>query len=89
MTSNTCFTWTATAGLDRQRVRWTPIVRYVALAVVACVSAGCTDDVAMQNPQTGKTEICRESLRGFNPWSQSMACVANHEAEGWTKASSE
>jgi hypothetical protein len=58
------------------------------LIVVAAVS-GCADDVVMQNPQTGMTEICHESLRGLDPWSQTMACVAGHEAQGWIRVGRE
>ena len=61
------------------------MLRYVALIVVAGVSTGCAGDVVMQNPRTGMTQICKESLRGLNPWSQTMACVANYEAQGWTR----
>jgi hypothetical protein len=35
------------------------------------------------------TEICQESLRGFDPWSQKMACVASHEAQGWIRVDRE
>jgi hypothetical protein len=53
--------------------------------IIACgVAAGCAQDVVVQNPQTGTAEICRESLGGFNPWSQKMGCVADHVAQGWT-----
>jgi hypothetical protein len=65
------------------------MLRYVALIVVAGVSTGCADHVVMQNPRTGMTEICEESLRGLNPWSQTMACVANYEAQGWTRGNQE
>ena len=43
----------------------------------------------MKNPQTGLTETCHESVRGFDPWSQKMACVASHEAQGWIKVGRE
>lgn len=69
---------------DRLKRR-TRVLRCVALSVVAAVSTGCADDVVMENPRTGITEICRESLSGFNPWSQTMACVGNHEAQGWIR----
>jgi hypothetical protein len=62
---------------------------YVALIVVVGVSTGCADDVVMTNPTTGMTQVCRESLGGLNPWSQTMACVANYEAQGWTRANQE
>jgi|GEM_PF-2505850 hypothetical protein len=47
--------------------------------------SGCSDDVVMRNPHTGLTETCQESGRGFDPWSQVMACVADHEARGWIR----
>jgi hypothetical protein len=71
---------------DRNLVRWTPLLRYLALIVVVGVSTGCADDVVMTNPRTGMTQICQESLGGLNPWSQTMACVANYEAQGWRRA---
>jgi hypothetical protein len=39
----------------------------------------------MQNPRTGATDVCRDSLHGLNPWSQTMACVAGYEAQGWIR----
>jgi hypothetical protein len=74
---------------ERSLVWWTPMLRYVALIGVVGVSTGCADDVVMQNPRTGMTQICGESLRGLNPWAQTMACVANYEAQGWTRANQE
>jgi hypothetical protein len=65
------------------------MLRWVAVSVVAAVSAGCAGDVVMESPRTGMTEICRESFYGFNPWSQKMACVGNHEAQGWVRVNSE
>jgi hypothetical protein len=55
------------------------------LCAAATVLAGCASDVVMQNPRTGATDVCRESLHGLNPWSQTMACVAGHEAQGWVR----
>jgi hypothetical protein len=63
------------------------LLHYVVIALATGVSTGCADDVVMTNPRTGMTEICQESLRGFNPWSQTMACAANHEAQGWIRVS--
>jgi len=77
------------AGSERKHLRWAPMLRYVRLMVVAGVLTGCANDVVMTNPQTGMTETCQESLGGLNPWSQTMACVASHEAQGWTRASQE
>jgi len=74
-----------TVGSDRKEGRRTPILRYAALIVVAVASTGCADDVVLKNPRTGATEVCRDSLRGLDPWSQTMACVANYEAQGWIR----
>lgn len=79
------FTRGPAAKPDRRPIPWAAM-RYMVLIVVTCVSTGCADDVVMKNPQTGQTETCHESLRGLDPWSQSMACVADHEAQGWTRA---
>jgi len=87
MKPNSHFADGAVAYPDRQLGRRMPIQRYVALIVVACASAGCAHDVALENPQTGATLVCRESAGGFNPWSQTMGCVADHVARGWTTSS--
>ena len=89
MKPNSYFSEGAAPRSERNLVRWTPMQRYVALIVVAGVSTGCADDLVMQNPRTGMTQICEESLRGLNPWSQTMACVGNYEAQGWTRANQE
>jgi hypothetical protein len=60
------------------------------LACAALLAAvGCADDVTMRNPRTGATEVCRQSLQGLDPWSQTMTCVANHEAQGWKRVAPE
>jgi hypothetical protein len=64
-----------------------PIFRCAVLIVVAAASTGCADDVVLKNPRTGAIEICQNSLRGLDPWSQTMACVANYEAQGWIRTS--
>ena len=61
-------------------------VRCLTLITAAGLLAGCAADVAMINPRTGDTAICRESLGGLNPWSQKEACVGKHFAEGWISA---
>jgi len=61
-------------------------VRCVALLIVGSFLAGCAADVVMVNPRTGETAVCRESLRGLNPWSQKESCVGDHIAQGWTRA---
>jgi len=83
MKSNACHG--VGAGSGRRFARSMPVLRYGILAAAA-VLAGCSDDVVMKDPRTGMTEICPESLRGFNPWSQTMACVGAHEAQGWVRA---
>jgi hypothetical protein len=70
-------------------LQWNRALRYSALITVAAFSAGCSNDVVMQNPRTGMTEICQESQRGLDPWSQKMACVASHEAQGWIRVDRE
>ncbi|MGO8918358.1 MAG: hypothetical protein ACLQJR_20865 [Stellaceae bacterium] len=89
MKRNSYLSGNVAASSDRDPVRRAPILRYVVLIVAAGVSAGCADDVVMKNPHTGMTETCQESLHGLNPWSQTMACVASHEAQGWTRVDQE
>lgn len=84
MSPNAHFSGSPMAKSDRKLIKWTTIRRYIALLVVACVSTGCAG-VVMQDPHTGATETCQNSLAELNPWSQTMACVANHEAQGWTR----
>ena len=53
------------------------------LITVFCL-AGCSHDVAFENPTTGATATCHAGLlAGINPWSQFDSCVENREAEGW------
>lgn len=77
------------AGSDRVLARRTPVLRYLLLILAAGVSTGCAGDVVMQNPHTGQTETCQESLHGLDPWSQTMACVEAHEVQGWTRVDRE
>jgi hypothetical protein len=62
-------------------------VRSIGLLIAAGLLAGCAADVVMVNPRTGEAAICRESLRGLNPWSQKEACVGDYITRGWTRAS--
>jgi hypothetical protein len=71
------------------RSGWRSPVLRCGVLIVAAASAGCSNDVVMQNPRTGMTGICQESVRGFDPWSQKMACVASHEAQGWIRVDRE
>ena len=64
---------------------WSP-VRWMALLVAAGLMAGCAADVVMVNPRTGEAAVCRESLRGLNPWSQKEACVGDYITRGWSRA---
>lgn len=58
----------------------------LALIASALCLSGCIDrDVAMENPRTGETLTCEGSPGGLNPWSQTMACVEDHEAQGWVR----
>lgn len=77
------------ARRHRQLVWRAPIVRYAVLVVAGCLATGCAHDVTVQNPRTGTTEVCRESMGGLNPWSQTTGCVADHIAQGWTRADQE
>lgn len=60
-------------------------MRYLTLIVATYSLAACASDsnVAMQDPRTGETVTCRQSLAGLNPWSQTYACVTEHAAQGW------
>lgn len=64
-------------------------MKYAVLGLMALLVSGCASDVNMVNPRTGETHLCAEPLRGFDPWSQTDACVADHEAQGWIVAGSE
>lgn len=72
-----------------QPIRWTAIVRYAVLVAVGCLATGCAQDVMVLNPRTGTTEVCRQSLAGLDPWSQTEGCVADHIAQGWTRSDQE
>jgi hypothetical protein len=65
------------------------LLRYLAVVVAGSVATSCGHDVALENPHTGAVEVCRESAGGFNPWSQTMSCVADHVAQGWTRTGQE
>ncbi len=56
------------------------------VVVVGVLAAGCAADVTMVNPRTAERVVCRESLRGLDPWSQKAACVGDYTARGWTRA---
>lgn len=58
-------------------------MRYLILATVAFALSACVSDVTLQDPRTGKTVTCREDLKGFNPWSQTDACVSGYITQGW------
>ena len=70
-------------------MRWNVLARYALLGSVACIASGCANDVVVQNPRNGATEICRQSLHGLDPWSQTMSCVAGYVAQGWTRSDQE
>lgn len=86
MKPNGPFSNRAAARPGRGHACRAPILRGVILIGIAGASTGCAYDVMLQNPQAGTTEVCRESLGGLNPWSQTTGCVAEHVAQGWTRA---
>jgi hypothetical protein len=61
-------------------------LRDVALLLATALLAGCAADVVMVNPRTGETALCRERLRGLDPWSQTEACVGDYLTRGWVPA---
>jgi hypothetical protein len=89
MKANCHFSSAAVARANWQPTRWTAMLRYVALIVVGAVSTSCGHDVPLENPHTGAIEVCQESRGGFKPWSQTMGCVADHVAQGWTRTGQE
>lgn len=90
MKPTSCYPLSAAGARDRKRMRQTPMLRLAPLIFVACASSACTEqDVVMENPHTGKTEVCGQSLQGLDPWSQTMACVTAHEVQGWVRATRE
>jgi hypothetical protein len=68
---------------------WMATGVYGVLIAATGLLVGCAGDVAMQNPRTGATVTCPGNHRELDPWSQTMACVANYEAQGWTRAGPE
>ncbi len=62
-----------------------PGLRYLTVIAAAGLLTGCAADVVMVNPRTGETTICKEDLRGLNPWSQKEACVGDHITQGWIR----
>jgi hypothetical protein len=84
MILNRCSASASGARPIRRLLRSTPLLRYAALIVACGVSTSCGRDVALEDPHTGKIEVCRESWGGLNPWSQTMSCVEDHVAQGWT-----
>jgi hypothetical protein len=61
-----------------------PRHHWLALAACGLSLTACASDVTLRNPQTGELATCRESLDGFNPWSQKDACVVGYITQGWT-----
>ena len=56
------------------------------IIAAAGLVAGCAQDVAMVDPRTGDTTICRASP--LNPWSQQESCIGDHIAQGWKRPES-
>ena len=62
-------------------------VRFITLIALSVALNGCIDrDVAMVNPRTGEKLTCTAMPGGLDPWSQTTACVTDHEAQGWIRA---
>ena len=61
-------------------------MRSLALIFATGVLTGCAADVVMVNPRTREAAVCRESLRGLNPWSQKEACVGDYLTRGWIRS---
>lgn len=60
-------------------------MRNLSWLIFALCLAGCSHDVALENPVTGATTTCQAgTLADINPWSQLDSCVESHVAEGWT-----
>jgi hypothetical protein len=64
-------------------------LRCLTLILAACALSACARNVTLQNPRTGESVICRQSLGGLDPWSQTDACVAGFVAQGWVPAARE
>jgi hypothetical protein len=62
-------------------------VRFAALIALALLVAGCARDIVMQNPRTGETATCAQSLSGWDPWSQTYACATAKAEQGWVVTS--
>ena len=56
-----------------------------ALVALLALLAGCESDVVMQDPHSGRTATCEQSLYGLAPWSQTYACVGAHATQGWVR----
>jgi hypothetical protein len=65
-------------------LRWRAVLRLVVMLAPGLVG-GCSEEVALREPVTGRTEICRDGSHGLNPWSQTLSCIADHEAQGWVR----
>ena len=61
-------------------------MKLLPLAAAVFLLAGCARPVAVQNPRTGETLLCKTAAAEWNPWSQADACIADHLAQGWTIA---
>jgi hypothetical protein len=84
MIPNCCSSSAPAARPIWRLMRWTLVLRCAALIVACGVSTSCGRDVALEDPHTGKIKVCRDSPGGLNPWSQTMSCVEDHVAQGWT-----
>jgi hypothetical protein len=62
-------------------------MRFLTLILAAAALAACASDVQMQDPRSGETATCAQSLGGWDPWSQTYACAARHMEQGWVVTS--
>ena len=61
-------------------------MRTLSFILLATALAACASDhnVAMKDPRTGETAVCRQSFHwGLDPWSQTYGCVTEHVTQGW------
>jgi hypothetical protein len=86
MNPNLAFSGDLAANSDRESLPWMPMPGYVILSLAAVILTGCADHMALENPHTGMTVLCSGTQSVFNPWSQTTACTASHEAQGWIRS---
>jgi hypothetical protein len=80
------FLWRPRSQFGSEYFTEVPMLRYGILILAAIVSTACADHRVLENPHTVMTVVCSGSQSVFNPWSQTMACVASREAQGWIRS---